>query len=184
MEKLVRVISQGAPQSRQWTNPNTGEMKTITSVEVEMTDGLDRFIAEASDDLANQLATGCTSRYARKTTADTSASCRSADRPPLSPPFKGRGQGWGLDSAMPLARQELLSVKKILTPPPSPPLQGSGDRRPPPSRLRPTVATLPNCSLLARLRPTVATLPNRSLLAIAYKGGESGGHPCRGCSTF
>ena len=56
MEKLVRVISQGAPQSRQWTNPNTGEVKTITSVEVEMTDGLDRFIAEASDELAVQLA--------------------------------------------------------------------------------------------------------------------------------
>jgi len=56
MEKLVRVISQGAPQTRQWTNPNTGELKNITSVEVEMTDGLDRFIAEASDDLAVQLA--------------------------------------------------------------------------------------------------------------------------------
>ena len=83
MEKLVRVISQGAPQSRQWTNPNTGEMKTITSVEVEMTDGLDRFIAEASDDLANQLATGSTSRFARETTADTSASYKSADWPPL-----------------------------------------------------------------------------------------------------
>ena len=55
MEKLVRVISQGAPQSRQWTNPNTGEMKTITSVEVEMTDGLDRFIAEATAVLPSQV---------------------------------------------------------------------------------------------------------------------------------
>jgi hypothetical protein len=62
MEKLVRVISQGAPQTRQWTNPNTGELKNITSVEVEMTDGLDRFIAEATDDLAVHLATGSTSR--------------------------------------------------------------------------------------------------------------------------
>ena len=57
MEKLVRVISQGAPQTRQWTNPNTGELKNITSVEVEMTDGLDRFIAEATDDLAIRYAT-------------------------------------------------------------------------------------------------------------------------------
>jgi len=46
---------------------------------------------------------------------------------------------------MPLAGKNILSARKILTPPPT------------------------------RLRPTVATLPNCSLLAIAYMGGESGG---------
>ena len=35
-------------------------------------------------------------------------------------PYKGRGRGWGLDSAMPLARQEYPDNKKDTDPTPNP----------------------------------------------------------------
>lgn len=51
MEKLVRVISQGALQQRNWTNPK-GENVVISSVELVLTDGNDTFNAEVTDQQA------------------------------------------------------------------------------------------------------------------------------------
>ena len=51
MEKLVRIKSQGALQQRNWTKQN-GETVVISSVELTMTDGIDTFIGELTDQQA------------------------------------------------------------------------------------------------------------------------------------
>ena len=48
MEKLVRIKSQGALQQRNWTKQN-GENVVISSVELTMTDGIDTFVGEVTD---------------------------------------------------------------------------------------------------------------------------------------
>ena len=50
----MKVLSQGALKQRNWTNQR-GETVVISSVEVKMTDGVDTFVAEATDQLALQL---------------------------------------------------------------------------------------------------------------------------------
>ena len=51
MEKLVRVKSQGPLQQRNWTK-QTGENVVISSVELTMTDGIDTFVGEVTDQQA------------------------------------------------------------------------------------------------------------------------------------
>ena len=51
MEKLVRVKSQGPLQQRNWTKQN-GENVVISSVELTMTDGIDTFVGEVTDQQA------------------------------------------------------------------------------------------------------------------------------------
>ena len=51
MEKLVRIKSQGALQQRNWTKQN-GETVVISSVELMMTDGIDTFVGEVTDQKA------------------------------------------------------------------------------------------------------------------------------------
>ena len=51
MEKLVRIKSQGALQQRNWTKQN-GENVVISSVELTMTDGIDTFVGEVTDQQA------------------------------------------------------------------------------------------------------------------------------------
>jgi single-stranded DNA-binding protein len=51
MEKLVRIKSQGPLQQRNWTNQR-GETVVISSVELTMTDGIDTFIGEVTDQQA------------------------------------------------------------------------------------------------------------------------------------
>ena len=51
MEKLVRIKSQGALQQRNWTKQN-GETVVISSVELTMTDGIDTFVGEVTDQKA------------------------------------------------------------------------------------------------------------------------------------
>ena len=45
MEKLVRIIDQQPLRQLQWTAPS-GEPKTLSSVELMLTDGIDVFLAE------------------------------------------------------------------------------------------------------------------------------------------
>ena len=52
MELLVRIKNQGPLQQRNWTNPRTGENVVISSVELTLSDGIDSFVAEATDQLA------------------------------------------------------------------------------------------------------------------------------------
>lgn len=54
MEKRVQLIKQYGMTSRNWTSPSN-ETVIIKSVELEMTDGVDTFTAEANDKLAEQL---------------------------------------------------------------------------------------------------------------------------------
>lgn len=54
MEKRVQLIKQYGMTSRNWTSPSN-ETVIIKSVELEMTDGVDTFVAEANDKLAEQL---------------------------------------------------------------------------------------------------------------------------------
>lgn len=54
MEKIVRVLNQLPMCSREWT-PENGDKKLIKSVDVVMTDGIDTFTAEATDDKAEVL---------------------------------------------------------------------------------------------------------------------------------
>lgn len=56
MEKVVSVISKSALQSREWTTTE-GEKRTLQFIEVEMSDGIDSFMAEATDRLAARIAT-------------------------------------------------------------------------------------------------------------------------------
>ena len=48
MEKIVRVLSQSALETRDWTNDN-GETVVIKSVRVKITDGVDTMLVEFSD---------------------------------------------------------------------------------------------------------------------------------------
>lgn len=54
MEKIMKVISQGQYQEREWENRNH-EVKMISTVEVQLTDGNDALIAEANGDTAKML---------------------------------------------------------------------------------------------------------------------------------
>lgn len=56
MEKLVRVINQGELVTRNWQN-SQGETKVIKSVELTLSDGIDTFVAEANDSLAESINT-------------------------------------------------------------------------------------------------------------------------------
>ena len=49
MEKIVRIKSQGPLQQRNWTNPRTNESILISSIEFLLTDGIDTFVAEVTD---------------------------------------------------------------------------------------------------------------------------------------
>jgi hypothetical protein len=51
MEKLVRIISQGALQQRNWKKDN-GETVVISSVELVLSDGTDTFVGEVTDQKA------------------------------------------------------------------------------------------------------------------------------------
>ena len=51
MEKLVRIISQGALQQRNWKKDN-GDTVVISSVELVMSDGTDTFVGEVTDQKA------------------------------------------------------------------------------------------------------------------------------------
>ena len=55
MEKIVRVLGQSALESRDWTN-NNGENVVIKSVQVTITDGVDTLVVEATDKLAEGIA--------------------------------------------------------------------------------------------------------------------------------
>ena len=54
MENYFRVTAIGGLVERTW-KPDNGEEKTIASVEVTLSNGLDSFVAEANDDLARNL---------------------------------------------------------------------------------------------------------------------------------
>lgn len=54
MDKLVRVLEQQPLVSREWT-PENGQAKIIKSVSVKMTDGIDTFVGEATDQLAEVI---------------------------------------------------------------------------------------------------------------------------------
>jgi len=54
MEKIVRIAAQSPMRLTDWTK-QSGETVTIHSVELWLTDGIDQFIAEANDSLADQL---------------------------------------------------------------------------------------------------------------------------------
>ena len=49
-KKCVRIVSQQALVERDWTN-SQGEKITIASKEMEFSDGIDSFVAEATDRL-------------------------------------------------------------------------------------------------------------------------------------
>ena len=51
MEKRVKIISQSELRTNNWTN-NKGENVVISSVQLEMTDGNDAFVAEVTDQKA------------------------------------------------------------------------------------------------------------------------------------
>ena len=51
MEKLVRIINQGPLVQNDWTN-RQGEKSVISSVTLTMTDGIDTFQAEVTDQAA------------------------------------------------------------------------------------------------------------------------------------
>ena len=55
MEKTVAILSKSELRNREWTNQN-GEKKSITSIELVMTDGVDTLVAEATDSLAAKIA--------------------------------------------------------------------------------------------------------------------------------
>lgn len=54
METLVKVLRKGQMQTRDWTSPS-GENVIINSVELKVSNGIDTFICEATDKLAQQL---------------------------------------------------------------------------------------------------------------------------------
>ena len=51
MEKRVKIISQSELRTNNWTNPK-GENVVISSVQLEMSDGNDAFVAEVTDQKA------------------------------------------------------------------------------------------------------------------------------------
>lgn len=54
METFMKIISCGELVERKWT-ASDGTEKTITSVEVQLTNGIDTLVAEANDDLARTI---------------------------------------------------------------------------------------------------------------------------------
>lgn len=54
MQKILKCVAQAPMTEREWTNSNN-EKKIIKSVKVTFTDGIDTFVAEATDALAEQL---------------------------------------------------------------------------------------------------------------------------------
>lgn len=54
MESYLRIVGLGQLVEREWT-PENGQKRTIASIEVTLTNGVDTFVAEASDDLARDL---------------------------------------------------------------------------------------------------------------------------------
>ena len=53
-KKCVRIVSQQALVERDWTN-SQGEKITIASKEMEFSDGIDSFVAEATDQMARNF---------------------------------------------------------------------------------------------------------------------------------
>ena len=51
MEKIVRIKAQGKLMKRDWTDKK-GEIHEISSVELLLSDGIDTFVAELSDQAA------------------------------------------------------------------------------------------------------------------------------------
>lgn len=54
MESYLRIVGLGQLVEREWT-PENGPKKTIASIDVTLTNGVDTFVAEATDDLARDL---------------------------------------------------------------------------------------------------------------------------------
>lgn len=54
MEKLCKIVAIGNVESREGTLHN-GEKKTFKSISVRLADGADEFVAEATDNLCEQL---------------------------------------------------------------------------------------------------------------------------------
>lgn len=55
MENYFKITEVGQLVERDWT-PENGQKKTIASVEVTLTNGIDVLVAEANDDLARNIA--------------------------------------------------------------------------------------------------------------------------------
>lgn len=55
MENYFKISEVGQLVERDWT-PENGQKKTIASVEVTLTNGIDVLVAEANDDLARNIA--------------------------------------------------------------------------------------------------------------------------------
>lgn len=55
MEKIMMVLNKGTLRERKWTT-SQGEPKTITTIEVELSNGFDTVVAEATDSLAAKIA--------------------------------------------------------------------------------------------------------------------------------
>ena len=53
-KKAIRLVSQKPMRETEWTTPN-GEKKVIASKELEFSDGIDSFLAEAQDEMARSL---------------------------------------------------------------------------------------------------------------------------------
>ena len=54
MEKICRVISQGALEKRDWQSPR-GETVVIRSVQVRLKSGRDEFVGEVTDNKADEI---------------------------------------------------------------------------------------------------------------------------------
>lgn len=55
MEKIMIVLNKGTLQERKWTT-SQGEQRTISTIELELSDGFDTVVAEATDALAAKIA--------------------------------------------------------------------------------------------------------------------------------
>ena len=55
MEKIVRIITQSALVSRQYTDRKSGTEKVMNAVTLQMTDGVDQFIGEVTGERAVNL---------------------------------------------------------------------------------------------------------------------------------
>lgn len=54
MENYFKIAEVGQLVEREWT-PENGQKKTIASVEITLTNGIDVLVAEATDDLARNI---------------------------------------------------------------------------------------------------------------------------------
>lgn len=54
MESYLRIVALGQLIEKDWT-PEGGQTRTIASIIVTLTNGVDTFVAEANDDLARDL---------------------------------------------------------------------------------------------------------------------------------